>query len=93
MGQNFFTLGEVFDSEDRIAESIGRNTQDADDLVGVDAALDFPFFFACPPSRKALRLATSRTTPIAGAKKSSATFSPTTAKQADSSQPCSTTTT
>jgi glycosidase len=46
--KNFFTFGEVFDNEERIAEFIGRNTQDADDLVGVDAALDFPLFFRLP---------------------------------------------
>ena len=43
--KNFFSFGEVFDSEERIAEFIGRNTQDDGDLVGVDAALDFPLFF------------------------------------------------
>jgi glycosidase len=46
--KNFFTFGEVFDNEERIAEFIGRNTQDADDLVGVDSALDFPLFFRLP---------------------------------------------
>src|SRR6185295_12569782 len=50
--KNFFSFGEVFDGEDRIAEFIGRNTRDADDLVGVDAALDFPLFFALPPFAK-----------------------------------------
>jgi glycosidase len=45
--KNFFTFGEVFDqnSEADIARFIGRNTQDASELVGVDAALDFPLFF------------------------------------------------
>ncbi len=46
--KNFFTFGEVFDNEERIAEFIGRNTQDNDDLVGVDAALDFPLFYRLP---------------------------------------------
>jgi glycosidase len=46
--KNFFTFGEVFDGEERIAEFIGRNTQDGNDLVGVDAALDFPLFFRLP---------------------------------------------
>jgi glycosidase len=50
--KNFFTFGEVFDNEDRIAEFIGRNTQDADDLIGVDAALDFPLFFRLPAVAK-----------------------------------------
>lgn len=46
--KNFFSYGEVFDNEERIAEFIGRNTQDAGDLVGVDAALDFPLLFRLP---------------------------------------------
>jgi glycosidase len=46
--KNFFTFGEVFDGEQRIAEFIGRNTKDGNDLVGVDAALDFPLFFHLP---------------------------------------------
>jgi glycosidase len=46
--KNFFSYGEVFDNEERIAQFIGRNTQDAGDLVGVDAALDFPLFFRLP---------------------------------------------
>jgi glycosidase len=46
--KNFFTFGEVFDqnSEADIARFIGRNTQDGSELVGVDAALDFPLFFS-----------------------------------------------
>jgi glycosidase len=46
--KNFFSYGEVFDEEEKIAEFIGRNTRDADDVVGVDAALDFPLFFKLP---------------------------------------------
>jgi glycosidase len=48
--KNFFTFGEVFDNENRIAQFIGRNTldPDADEMVGVDAALDFPLFFRLP---------------------------------------------
>lgn len=46
--KNFFSYGEVFDDEARIAEFIGRNTRDGSDLVGVDAALDFPLFFRLP---------------------------------------------
>ena len=46
--KNFFSYGEVFDDEERIAQFIGRNTQDASDMVGVDAALDFPLFFRLP---------------------------------------------
>ena len=44
--KNFFTFGEVFDSsaEQDIARFIGRNTSDQSELVGVDAALDYPLF-------------------------------------------------
>ena len=50
--KNFFSYGEVFDGEERIAEFIGRNTRDGGDLVGVDAALDFPLFFRLPSVAK-----------------------------------------
>ena len=50
--KNFFSFGEVFDEEERIAEFIGRNAHDAGDLVGVDAALDFPLFFRLPSVAK-----------------------------------------
>jgi len=50
--KNFFSYGEVFDGEERIAEFIGRNTRDAGDPVGVDAALDFPLFFRLPSVAK-----------------------------------------
>ena len=42
--RNFFTFGEVWDDEKKIKEFIGRNASEPDDLVGVDAALDFPLF-------------------------------------------------
>ena len=44
--KNFFTFGEVLDgnAEADIARFIGRNTNAASDLVGVDAALDYPLF-------------------------------------------------
>jgi glycosidase len=44
--KNFLTFGEVLDgnAEADIARFIGRNTSDATDLVGVDAALDYPLF-------------------------------------------------
>jgi glycosidase len=47
--KNFFTFGEVLDgtAEQDIARFIGRNTStggDANSLVGVDAALDYPLF-------------------------------------------------
>ncbi len=44
--KNFFTFGEVWtsNSEAAIANFIGRNTNEGGDLVGVDAALDYPLF-------------------------------------------------
>lgn len=50
--KNFFSYGEVYDSEERIAEFIGRNTRDGGDLIGVDSALDFPLFFRLPSVAK-----------------------------------------
>jgi glycosidase len=46
--KNFFTFGEVFDNDEKIASFIGRSTRDSSDLVGVDAALDFPLRFTLP---------------------------------------------
>ena len=55
--KNFFTFGEVLDgnSETDIANFIGRNTSagvDANGLVGVDAALDYPLFNVLKPAVK-----------------------------------------
>jgi glycosidase len=52
--KNFFTFGEVFDSnaEQDIAKFIGRNTSDQSELVGVDAALDYPLFNTLKPAIK-----------------------------------------
>jgi glycosidase len=49
--KNFFTFGEVFvgDAEEEIARFIGRTTTDRTDMVGVDAALDYPLFFSLKP--------------------------------------------
>jgi glycosidase len=54
--KNFFTFGEVWtgDSEAAIARFIGRNTNDGGDLVGVDAALDYPLFNVMKPTVKGL---------------------------------------
>jgi glycosidase len=46
--KNFFTFGEVYDNEQRIAQFIGRGSAADGDVVGVDAALDFPLFFTLP---------------------------------------------
>jgi glycosidase len=49
--KNFFTFGEVFvgDAEQEIARFIGKTTTDLGDMVGVDAALDYPLFFNLKP--------------------------------------------
>jgi glycosidase len=46
--KNFFTFGEVYDNEEQITRFIGRQATAEGDLVGVDAALDFPLFFKLP---------------------------------------------
>jgi 1,4-alpha-glucan branching enzyme len=46
--KNFFTFGEVYDNEERIARFIGRHASEDGDMMGVDAALDFPLFFKLP---------------------------------------------
>jgi glycosidase len=46
--KNFFTFGEVYDNEQQIARFIGRNALEQGDIVGVDAALDFPLFYKLP---------------------------------------------
>jgi glycosidase len=49
--KNFFTFGEVFvgDAEVEIAEFIGKTTTEQTDMVGVDAALDYPLYFDLKP--------------------------------------------
>jgi glycosidase len=51
--QNFFTFGEVYDTEETIAQFIGRNGGSGDGF-GVDAALDFPLFFKLPGVAKGM---------------------------------------
>ncbi len=46
--KNFFTFGEVYDDEEKVARFIGRQATQDTDLMGVDAALDFPLFFRLP---------------------------------------------
>lgn len=53
--KNFFTFGEVYDDEEKIARFIGRNPLETTDLIGVDAALDFPLFFKLPGAAKGQR--------------------------------------
>ena len=52
--KNFFTFGEVYDDEDKIARFIGRHTSAPGDVVGVDAALDFPLFYRLPGMAKGM---------------------------------------
>lgn len=49
--KNFFTFGEVFvgDAEEEIARFIGRTTTENTNMVGIDAALDYPLFFDLKP--------------------------------------------
>jgi glycosidase len=51
---NFFTFGEVADpqAEQDIARFIGRNTSDGSDMVGVDAAVDYPLHASLNPMVK-----------------------------------------
>lgn len=46
--RNFFTFGETADNDFKIARYTGRFSSDPDDLVGVDAAIDFPLFYRLP---------------------------------------------
>ena len=56
--KEFFTFGEIYDDENKIARYIGRNAMETSDLIGVDAALDFPLFYKLPEMAKG-RLAPS----------------------------------
>jgi glycosidase len=51
--RNFFTFGEIADSENTIDEFVGRNSP-ADQGFGIDSALDFPLFNQLPAVIKAL---------------------------------------
>lgn len=52
--ENFFTFGEVYDDEFKIAQFIGRPASNTGDMIGVDAALDFPLFYRLPAVAKGL---------------------------------------
>jgi glycosidase len=43
--KDFFTFGEIWDSEEKISSYIGRNASEQNDMVGVDAAVDFPLYY------------------------------------------------
>jgi glycosidase len=51
--RNFFTFGEIYDTNATIAEFVGRNATDNQGF-GIDSALDYPLFFALPPVIKSL---------------------------------------
>ena len=51
--RNFFTFGEIYDSEAMINQFVGRNAP-SDQGFGMDSALDFPLFFLLPAVIKAL---------------------------------------
>ncbi len=54
--KNFFIFCEVFDSEDMIAQYVGRNTllEEDDGLKAADAPLDFPLMFVLPDIAKGI---------------------------------------
>ncbi|MCC5603273.1 alpha-amylase family glycosyl hydrolase [Nostoc favosum] len=56
--KNFFTFGEIWanenNTEEKISRFIGRNATEPGDLLGIDAALDFPLFFKLPSVLKGL---------------------------------------
>jgi len=55
--RNFFTFGEVYDSEDTVSRFIGRLTSmpgDDPSVIGIDAALDYPLFYVLPGVAKGL---------------------------------------
>lgn len=57
--KNFFTFGEIWANEDnteeKISRFVGRNASEPGDLLGIDAALDFPLFFHLPGVFKGLK--------------------------------------
>jgi glycosidase len=52
--RNFFTFGEIYDTEDAINRFVGRHSPDVNGF-GIDAALDYPLFFAVTDIVKCLR--------------------------------------
>jgi len=51
--RNFFTFGEIYDTDSTIDQFVGRNAQDNEGF-GIDSALDFPLFFQLPAVIKSL---------------------------------------
>lgn len=52
--RNFFTFGEIYDTEQTINRFVGRHSPDKTGL-GIDAALDYPLFFTVPDIVKGWR--------------------------------------
>jgi Alpha amylase, catalytic domain len=52
--RNFLTFGEIYDNEETINRFVGRHSPDKTGF-GIDAALDYPLFFAVTDIVKALR--------------------------------------
>jgi len=52
--RNFFTFGEIYDTEETINRFVGRHSPDKAGF-GIDAALDYPLFFKVPDIVKAWR--------------------------------------
>jgi glycosidase len=46
--RNFLVFAEVHDDQDKTSRFVGRHASDPADLVGVDAALDFPLTYLLP---------------------------------------------
>ena len=51
--RNFFTFGEIYDTDATIDQFVGRNAEENQGF-GIDSALDYPLFFQLPPVIKAL---------------------------------------
>lgn len=51
--RNFFTFGEIYDTDATIDQFVGRNAADNQGF-GIDAALDYPLFFKLPSVIKSL---------------------------------------
>jgi len=51
--RNFFTFGEIYDTDATIDQFVGRNAEDNQGF-GIDSALDYPLFFKLPAVIKSL---------------------------------------
>lgn len=46
--KNFFTFGDVWDSDEKVSAFVGHYATEESNIVGVDATLDFPLFQTLP---------------------------------------------